>query len=89
MGVSRKTVNELVNDKQSFTVDISMVLEKVFNTPTEFWLNLQRQVDLWEAVNSQRTRARVAKATAYKVRATGKVVRATKPASAHGKQSAA
>jgi addiction module HigA family antidote len=68
MGVSRKTVNELVNDKQGFTVDLSMVLEKVFGTPPEFWLNLQRQVDLWEAVNSKRTKARIAKATTYKVR---------------------
>lgn len=67
MGVSRKTVNELVNDKQSFTVDISLVLEKVFGTPPEFWLNLQRQVDLWEAVNSKRTKERVAKATKYKI----------------------
>ena len=49
MGVSRKTVNELVNDKQSFTVAISMVLEKVFGTPPEFWLNLQTSYDLEKA----------------------------------------
>ena len=81
MGVSRKTVNELVNDKQAFTVDISLILQKVFETPPDFWLNLQRQVDLWSAVNSQRTKQRIAKAKVFRagrrdVR-TGKLVMAT------------
>lgn len=71
MGVSRKTVNELVNDKQAFTVDLSLVLEKVFGTPPEFWLNLQRQVDLWMAVNSPRTKQRLANARKYKVTVPG------------------
>lgn len=65
MGVSRKTVNELVNGKQAFTVDISLILQKVFETPPDFWLNLQRQVDLWNAANSQRTKQRVAKAKTF------------------------
>ncbi len=68
MGVSRKAVNELVNDKQAFTVDLSLVLEKVFDTPPEFWLNLQRQVDLWNAVNSDRTKQRLAKASKCKAK---------------------
>ena len=66
MGVSRKTVNELVNGKQTFTIDITLILEKVFNTPPEFWLNLQRQVDLWEATHSLRTKQRIAKAKVFK-----------------------
>ena len=66
MGVSRKTVNELVNGKQRFTVDIALLLEKVFDTPPEFWLNLQRQSDLWKALNSARTKTRLAKAKAFR-----------------------
>jgi addiction module HigA family antidote len=68
MGVSRKTVNELINDKQRFTIDIALLLEKVFDTPPEFWLNLQRQTDLWNALNSQSTKARIAKAKRYRGR---------------------
>ena len=93
MGVSRKTVNELVNDKQNFTVDISLVLEKVFGTPPEFWLNLQRQVDLWIAANSKRTKARVSKAKACKISrdlATGRFITITrKKSSTQRKKSAA
>jgi addiction module HigA family antidote len=66
MGVSRKTVNELVNEKSNFTLSIAMILERVFGTPVDFWLNLQHQVDLWQAANSKRTQMRINKAKAYK-----------------------
>ena len=50
MGVSFQRVNELLNARRAVTVDTALRLGKVFRTSPEFWLNLQRAVDLWEAL---------------------------------------
>jgi len=49
MGVSRLTVNQLINDKRSITAEMALRLARVLRTSPEFWLDLQRQVDLFEA----------------------------------------
>jgi addiction module HigA family antidote len=46
LGVSRLTVNQLVNGKRSITAEMALRLERVLGTTAEFWLNLQRDVDL-------------------------------------------
>jgi len=35
----------------------------VFGNSPDFWLNVQRHSDLWEAMNSPRERARIERAT--------------------------
>jgi addiction module HigA family antidote len=49
MGVERKLVNELCNDRRSVTADTALMLARVFGNSPEFWLNVQRRTDLWEA----------------------------------------
>jgi addiction module HigA family antidote len=49
MGVSRLTVNQLINDKRTITAEMALRLARVLRTTPEFWLDLQRQVDLLEA----------------------------------------
>jgi addiction module HigA family antidote len=49
MEVSRLTVNQLVNGKRSVTAEMSLRLARVLGTTPDFWLNLQREVDLFEA----------------------------------------
>lgn len=49
MGVSRRTVSEIVNERRRVTPDIGFRLAKVFNSTPEMWLNMQQAVDLWEA----------------------------------------
>ncbi len=44
-GITPKTVSEICNGKAPITPPTSLVLEKVFNRPAHFWLNLQRQYD--------------------------------------------
>ena len=46
MGVQRKHVNELCNDRRAVTVPTALILARVFGTTAEFWLNLQRRNDL-------------------------------------------
>ena len=49
LGVSRRTVNQLVNDRRTVTAAMALRLGRLSNTTPEFWLNLQQAVDLWEA----------------------------------------
>jgi len=49
MGVSRLTVNQLVNGKRSVTAEMALRLSRVLSTSPEFWLNLQNDIDLAKA----------------------------------------
>lgn len=49
MGVPRKHVNELCNDRRAITADTALMLARVFGNSADFWLNVQRRNDLWEA----------------------------------------
>lgn len=62
MGVSRKTVNELCRNRRAITVDTALLLSKVFGNSADFWLNVQRRNDLWEAMNTEKRMERVARA---------------------------
>ena len=62
MGVPRKHVNELCNDRRAVTVPTALILARVFGTTPDFWLNTQRRTDLWQALNSPQERARIHRA---------------------------
>jgi addiction module HigA family antidote len=48
LGVSRKTLSELLNGKSGISTTMSLRLSKAFNTTPELWLNLQQNYDLWQ-----------------------------------------
>ena len=62
MGVQRKHVNELCNDRRAVTAPAALILGRVFGNSADFWLNVQRRTDLWEAMNSPRERERIERA---------------------------
>ena len=62
MGVQRKHVNELCNDRRGVTAATALILARVFGNSADFWLNVQRRSDLWEAMNSPRERERIKRA---------------------------
>jgi len=37
----------------------ALILARVFGNSPDFWLNVQRRTDLWEAMNSPRERKRI------------------------------
>ena len=49
LGVSRQTVNELLRERRAVRPEMALRLSKLFGNSAEFWLNLQRAVDLCEA----------------------------------------
>jgi addiction module HigA family antidote len=62
MGVQRKHVNELCNDRRAVTAPTALILARVFGNSPDFWLNVQRRSDLWEAMHSPRERERIERA---------------------------
>jgi antitoxin HigA-1 len=49
LGVSRQTVNELLRERRGVSPEMALRLSRLFGNSPEFWLNVQRAVDLWEA----------------------------------------
>ena len=66
MGVQRKHVNELCNDRRNVTAATALILARVFGNSAEFWLNIQRRNDLWQAMHSPDERARIERARPLK-----------------------
>jgi antitoxin HigA-1 len=62
MGVQRKHVNELCKGRRNVTAATALILARVFGNGPEFWLNIQRRGDLWEATHSPREMARIERA---------------------------
>lgn len=62
MGVPRKHVNELCNERRVVTAPTALILARVLGNSPDFWLNVQRRTDLWEAMHSPRERARIERA---------------------------
>lgn len=54
LGVSRLTVNEIVNERRAVTPDMAHRLARVFETTPNLWLNMQQAVDMWDAVAENR-----------------------------------
>jgi len=52
LGVSRQTMNELLRERRAVSPEMALRLSRLFGNSPEFWLNLQRNVDLWDAENS-------------------------------------
>ena len=49
LGTTRYSVNQLVNDRRAVTADMALRLARALSTTPDFWLNLQRAVDLHRA----------------------------------------
>ena len=49
VGVSRKTISKLVNERGAVTPEMALRLSIAFKTTPQLWLNLQQNHDLWHA----------------------------------------
>ena len=66
MGVQRKHVNELCNNRRNVTAATALILARVFGNSPDFWLNVQRRNDLWEVMNTPKERERINRARRLK-----------------------
>ena len=54
LGVSFPRLNEVINGRRQVSADSALALGEALKTGPEFWLNLQRDWDLWHAMDSHR-----------------------------------
>ena len=54
LGVSKQTVNELLRERRAVSPDMALRLGRLFGTSAQFWLNLQRNIDLWDSLELNR-----------------------------------
>jgi antitoxin HigA-1 len=50
LGVSRRTINEILQEKRPVTVDMAHRLARALGTSPDVWLGLQQDVDLWDTL---------------------------------------
>jgi addiction module HigA family antidote len=62
-GLPRKHVNELCRNRRAVTADTALILSRVFGNSPDFWLNTQRRMDIWEALNTPERLSRIQRAT--------------------------
>jgi len=51
LGISRKTLSTIINERAGVTPDMALRLSRAFSTTPELWMNMQRGYDLWVAEN--------------------------------------
>lgn len=49
LGVSRVSVSQILHDRRNLTAEMALRLARVLGTSPEFWLDLQRDLDLHRA----------------------------------------
>lgn len=53
LGVTRKTLSELVNGRSSLSPEMAVRISKATNTSAESWMTMQMKLDLWTAAQKQ------------------------------------
>lgn len=54
IGVSRRSVNEIIQGRRPITVDMAIRIGKALGNGPQLWLNLQQKVDIWDALQANR-----------------------------------
>jgi addiction module HigA family antidote len=54
IGVSRQTVNGIVTEKCSISMDMAYRLGRLFNMDPSTWIRMQEAVDAWDTLEAHR-----------------------------------
>jgi addiction module HigA family antidote len=55
LGVTRKTLSQLINGHYGITPDMALRLSEAFNTTPQLWLTMQQNFDLRKAEKKEKT----------------------------------
>lgn len=58
-------LNEIINGRRGITADSALSLGEALGTGPEFWLNLQRDWDIWHSMREHRPVPRLKKAAGH------------------------
>ena len=48
LGVSRRTISEILHEKRPITANMAIRIAKFTNTTPQSWLNMQQSLDIWQ-----------------------------------------
>ncbi len=54
LGIPPRALSDLLRERRAVGTDLALRLARAFNTTPEVWLNLQRKLDLWQAVRERK-----------------------------------
>lgn len=54
VGVSRRSINEIIQGRRSITVDMAIRIGKALGNGPELWINLQQKIDIWDAMQANK-----------------------------------
>lgn len=66
LGWTYTRLNEIINGHRGLSAESALALADAFNMEPEFWLNLQRDWDLWYAIRKHRSISMLKKAAAQR-----------------------
>jgi addiction module HigA family antidote len=50
LGITRQALSRLLNEETGISAETAIRLSKAFGTSPEFWMNLSKQYELWQAM---------------------------------------
>ena len=53
LGVSRRTISQIVNEQRPITADMAIRLSRFLGTTPDSWLSMQQAVDIWDTEHSK------------------------------------
>lgn len=59
LGISRKTLSKILNERGTVTPDMALRLSRAFDTTPDLWMHLQKDFDLWHAEHNSKEWLRV------------------------------
>lgn len=54
LGVTRQALSSLLNEKSGISAEMAIRLSKAFNNSPEYWMNLEKQYELWVAIQKHK-----------------------------------
>src|SRR5207249_1765321 len=54
LGVGRQTINEIVTERRSVSIDMAYRLGRLFNMDPSTWIRMQEAVDVWDVLEANR-----------------------------------
>ena len=66
LGVSRKVLSSVVNEKAGISPVMSLRLSKAFNKPPQFWLTMQMNYDLFHVKKKSRKAIQAVRSVSWK-----------------------
>jgi addiction module HigA family antidote len=53
LGISRKNLSEIINEKTGISAEMAVRLSKAFNTSAELWMGMQKEFELSKALKKE------------------------------------